>query len=870
ADRLAWDPLQFSLGLVSHGDVSIHGSQVTSFEAVPTALAAKTQTFDLGSVPVGWQVGDRLIVTGDTATNSKNQNQDEQVALKAINGSVITLSVPLKYNHSAGSVYVSDVNRNVVFQSDPAIFQPDANGTYSGNIDLRGHVMFMHNDDVHVDNAGFYGLGRTDKRTLIDDPVLVPDLDHPGQMTTDVLLKDPNPTFTQAQADLYGAHRVLVPELDANGNVVNDANGNPVLVVGRTGLNARGRYAVHFHRTGTNPGDTPATITGSAVVDSPGWGIVNHSSNVDVSDNVVFNAVGAAFVTEAGDEIGSFNHNLAIHSQGSGDGIESRKQVQDFGHEGDGFWLQGGNVSLTNNVVAGQRHSGYIFFPVGLNQKGLGVTTIAAVNLADNTWAGTNASVAVGDVPLREFKNNIAFGSGDAFESWFSLLNIKDGRHDVIENFTAWGLSSGTGMFDPYTNQMVFKNVQVTGNLKSPGGTAFGRNDVTRNITYDHVNIQGWNVGISAPVNGVNEIIGGTFNNLKNIDISTTNSVDRVVNIHDGGPGDPVNFLDNLTFKDSTGIHPRVQWNIYLHTNFSPMNNDITTNFTPDIVRIGLVSINGAQIFYLEQAADFTPFPTADHPGDSKFGPKAATFIPPEMLDKTNAQLYAQYGLAIGGTVAPADAVDGTPQKVNGLIGPKLVTYLPDLRLNSAKYFNNQNYMLSYKYFDAATNKYKTVKETTVTVLHPGWNLLTRQVPNPTATDPLHTDTRTLLVYGDFTPPSFVFDPGIVRTINKADIDNGATFVIRGTILDDSFGKRPFELDIKLNDPKYVSAVHKDANNNDVVTLTFTIKDFAGNTTTVTVDLLVTYDAILTKDVGRLNQPTIQASNTLIALLLGL
>src|SRR4029077_2599898 len=58
ASRLLWDPLQFSLGLVSHGDISIYGSTVTSFVAVPTSVAAKAQTFDLGTVPTGWKAGD--------------------------------------------------------------------------------------------------------------------------------------------------------------------------------------------------------------------------------------------------------------------------------------------------------------------------------------------------------------------------------------------------------------------------------------------------------------------------------------------------------------------------------------------------------------------------------------------------------------------------------------------------------------------------------------------------------------------------------------------------------------------------------------------------------------------------------------------
>src|SRR5207248_4284047 len=108
-------------------------------------------------------------------------------------------------------------------------------------------------------------------------------------------------------------------------------------------------------------------------------------------------------------------------------------------------------------------------------------------------------------------------------------------------------------LFTPYTNQMSFKNVQVTGNLASPRGTAFDRNDVTRNITYDHVNVQGFTIGISAPVNGANYIRAGTFNNVKNIYITTANSRNRTVSINDNGAADPVLFLDNLKIKDSKG-----------------------------------------------------------------------------------------------------------------------------------------------------------------------------------------------------------------------------------------------------------------------------------------------------------------------------
>ena len=57
----------------------------------------------------------------------------------------------------------------------------------------------------------------------------------------------------------------------------------------------------------------------------------------------------------------------------------------------------------------------------------------------------------------------------------------------------------------------------------SPSGTAIGRNDVTRNMIYDHVHAEGWETGIDVPVNGVNEIDGGYFNDVKGLLISTAN-----------------------------------------------------------------------------------------------------------------------------------------------------------------------------------------------------------------------------------------------------------------------------------------------------------------------------------------------------------
>ncbi|MCX7421806.1 MAG: hypothetical protein NT013_19965 [Planctomycetia bacterium] len=597
-------------------------------------------------------------------------NTDDQVKIAGINGNIITLSAstPLKYTHVKNASYVADMNRSATFESETP-----------GVVAKRGHVMFMHSDNVHVDAAGFYGLGRTDKRTVIDDVVNSPDPDNPGQMTTDVLLKDINPTNPAL------GHRVLVPVVDASGKTVIDPVTNqPKMQIAKTGLNVRGRYAVHFHRTGTDYEDAPATINDSAVVDSPGWGIVNHSSYVNVTDNVVFNAVGAAFVTEAGDEIGNFDHNLAMHSQGSGQNILARQTFQDFGHQGDGFWLQGGNVSLTNNVAAGQRHSGFVFFPRGLDQKGLGITTISGENLQTYAWANPALNYDVADVPLLKFQGNTAFGVEDGYESWFTMLAVNHTSQTVIEDFKV-SYTTANAIEIPYTSNVTFKNVTLIGNFVKPNFVGIERNSITKNITYDHVNAQGFAVGIDAPLRGVSTIVGGKFNNLKNINIVTTSDRTRVLNINDASPTDPVQFINNLKPLVNGVPTPVKQFDIYMEANFRPLMNDLTTLFNPDVIQIGLVSHNGQQVYFYEQAAGFTPFPSTVQGNTSLFGPKAAAYVPTEMLDKTNAELFAQYGLAIGGIVAPANSVPDP--LINGIVGPKGV-YQADLFLFSARYYN--------------------------------------------------------------------------------------------------------------------------------------------------------------------------------------
>src|SRR5262249_38200582 len=151
------------------------------------------------------------------------------------------------------------------------------------------------------------------------------------------------------------------PRLDGSGKLIAE-----------TGANPRGRYGVHFHRIGAVNTTDPVPVRGCVLVGTPGWGFVNHSSYVHFDNNVSFDTAGSGFVTEVGDEIGAFCKNLAIRSSGSGHDSSGRTDIQDFGHEGSGFWFQGAGLIVEGNIASGHRSAGFFYFTSGLIDVGPG------------------------------------------------------------------------------------------------------------------------------------------------------------------------------------------------------------------------------------------------------------------------------------------------------------------------------------------------------------------------------------------------------------------------------------------------------------------------------------------------------------------
>ena len=763
-----WDPNEFSRGFISHGRFTAHGEAKTATAMLGAPANRRHKKLTLAEAPTNWKAGDVLILPG---THSR-RDFDETLVITRVSGKVVhvvgltdegrinTRWRGLNHRHRLPNgklPFVINVSRNVVIES-----QNVEHADEYGINRRRGHIMFMHSGVGKTDARylGVYGLGRTDKRTPLESP-----------------------------------------EFDTDGNRVPNR-----------GHNAVGRYAFHFHRGGPAKGN--ATVVGLAIVDSPGLGLVNHSSNVHVTDSVAYNVVGSAFFTEAGNEVGFFENCTAVRMTGSGEGLQSRSKAAgviqeiDFGHGGHGFWLQGGGVAVRNAKVSGSGDSAIIFFTVALNEAGLGKARFDGA-LAPPEVAMGQTTIPVAQIPAT-LDGAYVFGTRKGIETKFHQLSSRHGVKTRIANAdTIW---SGTPLSVQYTRHFTIADSTFTGNTRRPGGSFMRRNSVTGWGNFENLNIRGFYWGVNVPLRGLNQIIGGTYQNVRDIYISTTMDDNRLVEIL-GDIQFPELTESQLTRRRRGRTYTLTRHHVYLRTNYNPKHNDITRLFARDIIRLGTLMYNNHQLFYHAQAADFVPFKSGS----------AASYVPPELIDKTNAQLWEEYGLAIGDAVAPADAFEDPV--IHALIGAP-IEYAPKVRLRNRKYTNRlNNYRFQYHVWRSDGRRH-FVRWSDRLNLREDWNLVTFEEEGY---------KRTLMIFGDIIPPGFILGNKDL-TVNPADLRRG--FRIVGTITDNSFGRKMFRKTFRGSHLTRLPLLTRE-DGSQYIELNFWVQDFARNRTAVTVELTV-------------------------------
>ena len=503
-----WDSTLISRGVVTHGQVRIHGAEKLDFISLQEDVSAGDNELMLNlpdgmNTPAGWQVGDQLVLGGtsynpDGSDEDNSRFQDEVLTITEINGNRIKFTnnditsgdnTVLRFDHQRPQgfegedlkLYIANTSRNVIFETENAETVPTQQ---------RGHVMFMHNPDVEVQNAGFYNLGRTDKNRLIDDP---------GE----------------------------------------NVDGSP-----GSGTNPRGRYAFHLHRTGAEDiNSTPSLVKGNAIVGSPGWGIVHHDSHAVLEDNVVFDVVGSGIAAEAGNELGAWRNNITIKTTGDDrpqadfDGSD-RVPLFDMGFNGEGYWVQGAaQVDMVDNIAISAAGGGInIFNGVDGISRVREADTIAVENmspelqpiLSQASFDNDPDTLDVTNVPLRRLSGFESYNSDMGIIFWNHQRN-NDGQlgfqgpslkeaHDVrslVDNFKLWNIY-GEGIFTQYSSQIDFVDGLIVGDTDNPipfkrgingngRGYGIGLNPLSQDLLFKDIRVEGFEHGVKLPWEGPND-----------------------------------------------------------------------------------------------------------------------------------------------------------------------------------------------------------------------------------------------------------------------------------------------------------------------------------------------------------------------------
>lgn len=636
----AYDPLDMSGCLMSHGAMRLFGSFKTPYISLASASGT---TITLASTPTGWNVGDFILFPP-----MRGWNEDEVRQIVAISGNVVTIDTALQHDHT-GLMDVCNLTRNVTITS-----------AVKDDLTRRGHVMQMHRSDCLVDSVLFKDLGRTN--------ALVP---HTLPQLTSF-----DPTT--------GTLGTLIAGTDLN-------------TMGRYG-------GLHAHiRSGAKWTDNPIVVSNSVVWGSPKHGHNNHGGYMYRFGNVLYKCNGSGQFAENGSEIGADRRNVAVSCVGTQYSVGVDNLIfsptstptppynyyipQDLGNQGFGFWVTPG-IEFTDNYAYGcfqpafawpnRQSYDMAFDPNNPNRSFESWFLFANLNPPaglvgpdGNTferppqtgykfWPGEaemlQAGIAVDQtkVQVRTVQTYHARNTFIANIEGFGTYNL-GGVPAIFKDMEVIGSSSG--WHQQYSSMLQAENVTLRGadlshgftNL-APGSGIYG-NQASGNSKFTGRTIEGFQAGFWMSGNGNWEFDSCSFNNA--IDLQCLQQ------------GPTTLILNNCTFGTlPAGMTKKA--NVALDGTV-PGGGDINVYFLPC-----RVIIDGKDAIGDYQMPDYVPFPTNPRPWDSSFNPA--------WVGLTNKQLHAQFGVWPGGYVIPDQAFISDPRVVGGkmgIVGPAVGPVVP-------------------------------------------------------------------------------------------------------------------------------------------------------------------------------------------------
>lgn len=389
---------------------------------------------------------------------------------------------------------------------------------------------------------------------------------HVGNLTRSIVFKSENPegirghfiAFHGATVDITGV------QFDNFGRTSVDLIEHPDVD------NQNGRYAIHMHHVGSN-----ANIRYCSVNTSPKWGIALHNTSYSyLVNNTVWKAEGAGIVFEDGNEVGNYVlGNYAAASIGSGEKIDLRnKGATDKGHEGTGFWFRGIHQAYINgNVSEGNYHSGFAVFQFPPPSS-------ASVSLAMPNGDTLNNKNLKTYCVVNSFAHNIAIGGNRGFEIWNHNNPV------VFENLKSYHNSELA--FAPfYVTDLDLMNSEFYNDplLMAGLGVSHQGTEGAGNMNLLNVKAHGFDLGVRlVPIKNASTIdfcdISGN-----NIDIQRRNGkAEKNMQV----------YITNSNF-DILDMDWQGRWHWKVDT----------------ILKLDQTFIDGEQVFFDEQAADWGPVP---------------------------------------------------------------------------------------------------------------------------------------------------------------------------------------------------------------------------------------------------------------------
>ncbi len=413
-------------GLIAASRVRLYGSLKTPRMKVASAPKAADKAINLSQAPVGWRLGDRVILTGTRFISQKTSREvvlsspteDEIRFITAINGASVTLDAPLSFNHAspdpALAAYLVNYSRNIRMATQSDAILPASQ---------RAHSIYMSTETT-LQGVEFFEMGRTDKSVRAVDVAS---------------LTSVTPTS-----------------------------------------NIKGRYPLHLHLSGF-PSDANAPVVRNvAVWGSPGWGVAQHNGKAFLFQNNTWNTFGAGFVSESGNEVGAWVENTAIKSVGVNHIVKNGPDViaYDLGRTGDGFWLQSRSVRLSRNLAVGM--TGGIGFVLFHRNNDLGSYKPLSPSFVASSLcmpAALRFDLQGIDKPnITQFTDNEVIASKAGFHVVKPSPQTPHDVRSVIDNFNAWEVKEGVDI--TYTSRYTIKGGKLYGAQSATGNTAvkFGHN----------------------------------------------------------------------------------------------------------------------------------------------------------------------------------------------------------------------------------------------------------------------------------------------------------------------------------------------------------------------------------------------------------